>query len=259
MDLRNHVIMSHFKSTLCQCSRWVSSKNSPANHQIWLINYICAKDCGVHDDVIKWTQFPRFWPFVRGIYRSPVNSLHKDQWRGALMFSLISDWINSWVNNREARDLRRHRAHYDVTVMFALPCRKKTFQLHPVRSACKSYLLLSHNRPNGTSILFLLHLRDRYLYLDKGDQGLLWLLWSVCSCRPVSDHNQCFGIRHKSLTFALFIYCQKGVKRIVRDKWIWDYDMGHPCRRSNALFWLQHELLGWYKTMFSRTDIIFFI
>ena len=26
-------------------------------------------------------------------------------------------WINSWVNNREAGDLRRHHAHYDITVM----------------------------------------------------------------------------------------------------------------------------------------------
>ena len=42
---------------------------------------------------------------------------HKGQWSGALMFSLISAWINSWVNNREAGDFRRHRAHYDVIVM----------------------------------------------------------------------------------------------------------------------------------------------
>ena len=50
-----------------------------------------------HDDVIKWKYFPRYWPFVRGIHRSPVTSPHKGQWRGALMFSLICDWINSWV------------------------------------------------------------------------------------------------------------------------------------------------------------------
>ena len=49
--------------------------------------------------------------------RSPVNSPHKGQWRGALMFSLICVWINGWVNNREAGDLRRYRAHYFVTVM----------------------------------------------------------------------------------------------------------------------------------------------
>ena len=71
----------------------------------------------LHDDVIKWKHFPRYWSFVRGIHRSPVNSPHKGQWRGALIFSLIYVWINGWVNNREAGDLGRYRAHYDVTVM----------------------------------------------------------------------------------------------------------------------------------------------
>ena len=47
----------------------------------------------------------------------PVNSRHKGQWRGALMFSLICIWISGWVNNREAGDLRRYCAHYDVIVM----------------------------------------------------------------------------------------------------------------------------------------------
>ena len=70
-----------------------------------------------HDDVIQWQYFPRYWPFVRAIHRSPVMSPHKDQWRGVLIFSLICAWINNWVNNREAGDLRRHRAHYDVTVV----------------------------------------------------------------------------------------------------------------------------------------------
>ena len=32
-------------------------------------------------------------------------------------FSLICAVITDWVNNRVAGDLRRHRAHYDVTVM----------------------------------------------------------------------------------------------------------------------------------------------
>ena len=70
-----------------------------------------------HDDVIKWKHFPRNYPFVRGIHRSPVNSPHKGQWRGALMFSLICVWINDWVNNHAAGDLRRYRAHYNVIVM----------------------------------------------------------------------------------------------------------------------------------------------
>ena len=71
----------------------------------------------IHDDVIKWKKFPRYWPFVRWIHRSPVNCSHKYQRRGTLMFSLIYVWINGWEYNREAGDLRRYRAHYDVIVM----------------------------------------------------------------------------------------------------------------------------------------------
>ena len=70
--------------------------------------------CFNHDDVIKWKNFPLYWPFVRGIHRTPVNSPHKGQWRGALMFSFICAWMNGSVNSREAGDLRRHRAYYDV-------------------------------------------------------------------------------------------------------------------------------------------------
>ena len=70
-----------------------------------------------HDDVIKWKHFPRYWTFVRGTHQWPVNSSHKGQWRGALMFPLICARRNSWANNRDAGDLRRHHAHYDVTVI----------------------------------------------------------------------------------------------------------------------------------------------
>ena len=55
-----------------------------------------------HKDVIKWKHFPRYWPFVRGIHRWPVDSPHKGQWHGALRFSLICAWTNGWANNRDA-------------------------------------------------------------------------------------------------------------------------------------------------------------
>ena len=80
-----------------------------------------------HDDVIKWKHIPRYWPFVWGIHRSPVNSPHKGQWRGALVFSVICAWINGWTNTCEAGDLRRYRAHYDVTLMQ----RKLAWEPHP--------------------------------------------------------------------------------------------------------------------------------
>ena len=69
----------------------------------------------VSHDVIKWKHFPRYCPFVWGMHRSPVHSPHKGQWRGALMFSLICSWTNVWVSNRDAGDLRFHRAHYKIT------------------------------------------------------------------------------------------------------------------------------------------------
>ena len=70
-----------------------------------------------HDDVIKLKHFPRYWLFVRGIHQSPVNSPHKGQCRGALMFTLICTRISGWINNCEAGDLIRNRAHYDVIIM----------------------------------------------------------------------------------------------------------------------------------------------
>ena len=49
-----------------------------------------------------------------------VNFPHRGQWRWDLMFYLICAWLNGWGNNGKACDLRHHRAHYDVTVMFIL-------------------------------------------------------------------------------------------------------------------------------------------
>ena len=69
-----------------------------------------------HDGVIKWKPFPRYnWPSVSEIHRWLVD--HKGKWRGAFMFYLICAWTNGWANNRNACDLRRHRAHYDVNIM----------------------------------------------------------------------------------------------------------------------------------------------
>ena len=51
---------------------------------------------------------------------SPVTGIFpaaQSQWRRALIYSLICARINGWVDNGEPGDLRRHRAHNDVTVM----------------------------------------------------------------------------------------------------------------------------------------------
>ena len=96
-----------------------------------------------HDDVIKWKHFPLYWPFVRGIHRFPVNCPHKGQWCGALMFSLICVWINGWENNREAGDLRRHRTHYDVIVMFIQRLIEHSQQQNTVDNICYHIIYLT--------------------------------------------------------------------------------------------------------------------
>ena len=66
-----------------------------------------------------WRHQMEAFAALLAIFAIPVNSPHKDQWRGALLRSLICVWINGCVNNREAGDLRRYRAQYDVTVMIS--------------------------------------------------------------------------------------------------------------------------------------------
>ena len=112
--LRGHVYTVHSKKY-----RWLgiwcvlpySDSGQFYPYPSWLCNWlrgnhtitpVQAKQTLKHDDIIKWKHFPRYWPFVWGIHRSP----HKGQWRGALTFSLICAWTNSWVNNRDAGDLR---------------------------------------------------------------------------------------------------------------------------------------------------------
>ena len=45
---------------------------------------------GMNKIIMMTSHFPRYWHFVRGIHRSPMDSPHRDQWRRALMSSLIS-------------------------------------------------------------------------------------------------------------------------------------------------------------------------
>ena len=77
---------------------------------------------GIKFDLLAWWRhqmetFSALLALCAGNSPVPVNSPHKGQWRGALMFTLICTRINDWVNNREAGDLRRHLDHYDVIVM----------------------------------------------------------------------------------------------------------------------------------------------
>ena len=88
--------------------------------EIWII---ITKQCSNWPDFVATSSCNSTW------WRHPMetfsallaicagNSPVPDQWRGALMFSLICARISGWVNNGQAGDLRRYRVHCDVIVM----------------------------------------------------------------------------------------------------------------------------------------------
>ena len=85
--LRTKIIPMENWSKLYPCQKVMS----PKSLHLGEIGHIWPKSCYVvwkkwsswvkmtkiHDDVIKWKHFPRYWPFVQGILRWPVNSPHK--------------------------------------------------------------------------------------------------------------------------------------------------------------------------------------
>ena len=72
-----HTFVRHISRTLFSCVR--------KRGTCWMCGLLFLS----HDDVVKWKHCSRYWPFVRGIQRSPVNYPHKGQLLGALTFYLI--------------------------------------------------------------------------------------------------------------------------------------------------------------------------
>ena len=117
-----------------------------------------------HDDVIKWNNFPRYCPFVRGTHWSLVNSPHKDQWRGALMFSLI------YASNHQPHDCLLNRSFRRFfTDLF--PAQRASnaenvsiwWRHHDLNQSCTGVVLLSlittsvlfHNNDYNYTIMFM--------------------------------------------------------------------------------------------------------
>ena len=94
--------------------RWISlhlRSRQPCDYHEWRLWWYMM----IHDHQME--TFFALLTLCVGIHQSPGYSLHKGQWRGALMFSLICAWASRLINDRDAGDLRRPRARYDVTVM----------------------------------------------------------------------------------------------------------------------------------------------
>ena len=183
----------------------------------------------VHDDVTKWKHFPRYWPFVRGTHWSSVNSPHKGQWRGALMFSLICAWINGWVNNSEAGDLRRHSAHYDVIV---------TVRIQGIKS---------------------IDLTKQYTHICNTQKIIVWILPSIITCSTQQDmcstqwliigrwHKRGHLMGHNNIAFVIFIFGSSCRSLLIHGgvvTWYGVGDLGQHWFSLCLVAW-QHHAITW--------------
>ena len=114
----------------------------------------------------------------------------KGQWRGNLMFSLICVWINGWVNNGEAGDLRRYRAHYYVTVM------QYSFRIMPTFHPKAMQFLQKISSRNTTiilelqnSILFCMCIYTYIWFLQKLNNKNMWTIFRKSNSRPRIIHK----------------------------------------------------------------------
>ena len=127
---------------------------------------------------------------------SPVNSPHKGQWHGALIFSLICAGITGWVNNRKAGDLRRHRAHHHVTVLG------------------KMFPAIYINGSSASNRLELSEERERYVIDGMPcELSRMWDLEYEQAFYNVHDEGPCwaqiwFGSQHK-LMLKMIFSCKK--------------------------------------------------
>ena len=136
-----------------------------------------------HDDVIEWKHFPRNWPFVRGIHRSPVTSPHKGQWSGALIFYLTCVWINGWVNNHEAGDLRRYRAHYDVIVMIHW----RPGVVTAPASSSSVVVMITHGATGGDGVGLVVPLGFQCLFLPTTRKLHFFYIYVIISILGIID------------------------------------------------------------------------
>ena len=142
---------------------------------------------------------------------SPVNSPHKGQWCRALMFSLIYAWINGWVNNRQDGDLKRHRAHYNVTVMELCCFRWQAFtwatdgQELQHHVATTDHTDLTH-LPLDKMAAILANDNFKYIFLNENDRILIWISLKSVPKSPIDN---------KPALVQVMAWCWTGDKSLI--------------------------------------------
>ena len=99
-----------------------------------------------HDDVIKWKHFPRYWAFVRGIYRPPVDSPTKA--RDAELCCFLDLRLNKRLSKQSRhrwfetplRSLWRHCNSHSYPLLFEVSI-KSFYHLSHFPNSCMVYNL----------------------------------------------------------------------------------------------------------------------
>ena len=111
---------------------------------------VTVKYLTIHDGVTKWKLFSRYWPFVRRLHRSPVNSPHK----GPVMRTLMSlRCAPHKLLNKQSNDLWSETSwrSFDVIVMlfsvdefwnkiYSRPIQNTTKSIDPGNALAKVWL-----------------------------------------------------------------------------------------------------------------------
>ena len=196
-----------------------------------------------------------------------VNSPLKDQWRGDLMFSLICIWINGWVNNREAGDLRCYHAHYVVIVMFVW--KLKHFERISIEwLSIGSYwcyfiigldngLVSRGNKPLSKAMIFLnASVSLGQEVLNKTHFCLLELIWKPYNFSFLASWNRSLSYRGTSMSVWLSV----GVLPCTVDNFeIWYTCSSYSCRKTCAIRFSKFSLFifSWFYVWKFRVNVSF--
>ena len=152
-------------------------------------------------------------------------------------FLFICAWINSWVNNREAGDLRRHRTHYGVIVM-----QRKVREWGVLELAWQSTSVSVAQWSNLQYILFFIYYHELRIYKSMPNLSMLSISNLIYLCaRPLIFSSTTTGHVWISHLFELGS-CTVCCARFMCHHELWLTSVSHPfpslnssCRRKHYL------------------------
>ena len=160
-----------------------------------LLLFSFSVNAGKHDGSIRWKHFfrvigPLGGEFTGHLWIPLTKAGDAELW----CFLLSAPWINSWINNRDAGHLRRHRTHYDVIVMAILfsfmitlfPSSTIMEQLLLIDTSLKKQLIPPFPKGFNCSVQFLFWSQEHF----KAEAIYFYLLWSEAS--TLITDRRCF-------------------------------------------------------------------